>query len=59
MAALLTRNDGECHLESEPDSEGFYDYFRSTEQVRRVRTRDAPNGFCIIGHVLSERLRLA
>ena len=56
MAALLTRNDGECHLESEPDSEGFYD---STEQVRRVRTRDVPYGFCIIGHVLSERLRLA
>ncbi|CAI8030406.1 Integrin beta-2 [Geodia barretti] len=33
IAALVTRNDGECHLEPE---EGFYDYSRSHEQVRNV-----------------------
>ena len=32
MAALLTRNDGECHLQR--NDKGFYEYFRSPEQVR-------------------------
>ena len=31
MAALTTRNDGECHLQR--NEEGFYEYFRSPEQV--------------------------
>ena len=33
VAALLTRNDGECHLRRDPDM-GFYEYSRTPEQVR-------------------------
>ena len=32
MATLLTRNDGECHLQK--NDERIYEYFRSPEQVR-------------------------
>ena len=32
VAGILTRNDGECHLERDPN-ERFYDYSRTPEQV--------------------------
>ena len=31
VAAILRRNDGECHLQ--PNMEGFDDYVRNPEQV--------------------------
>ena len=42
VGALLTRNDGECHLRRDPDK-GFYEYSRTPEQVRVCQNRLFPH----------------
>jgi protocadherin alpha len=52
VATLLTRNDGRCHLETTPNEDGFYEYFRSPEQdfpsIYQVREKIIENDIITI-----------